>query len=101
MKKRIFLVVLLIFAAIILSGCAAKNPMTNVPLEDSGRVCGFLAGLWDGLIAIPAFIINLFAGKQGSFYNVFNNGGWYNFGFLLGIGAFSGSSTKVISSRRR
>jgi hypothetical protein len=48
------------------------------------------------MTALFAFIGNIFGGHWG-IYQVFNNGGWYNFGYLIGIGAFAGvcGSVKV------
>jgi len=50
------------------------------------------------MTAIFAFIGNIFGGHFG-IYQVHNNGGWYDFGFLLGVGAFAGGASS--SSRRR
>ena len=99
MKKVLIICLILVTLTLTLSGCAAENPMTNKSPEDNGRVRGFFAGLWDGIIAVPAFVINLIAGKHGSFYNVYNNGSWYNFGFLIGIGAFVGGCSSAASSK--
>jgi hypothetical protein len=49
---------------------------------------GFWPGLWHGYIAPITFIVSLFDAGVG-IYETENNGGWYNFGFLLGIGAFA------------
>jgi hypothetical protein len=92
---------MIVFTVLLLSSCGTENPLQNVPLEETGKVYGFWNGLWDGITAIFAFIGNLFGGHW-SIYQVHNNGGWYNFGFLLGIGVFAGggSSTTIIKSRR-
>ena len=50
---------------------------------------GFLAGFWHGIIAPVTFIVSLFVGGV-SIYETHNNGRWYEFGFMLGIGAYSG-----------
>ncbi len=52
---------------------------------------GFWAGLWHGLICVFTFIISLFSDSV-RMYEVNNTGGWYNFGFLLGVAIFFGSS---------
>ena len=59
---------------------------------------GFLWGLVHGFIAPLAFIFSLFT-DDVTIYAVNNNGGWYNFGFLLGIGGFSGGIFK--SSKKK
>ena len=48
---------------------------------------GFFTGIWHGLIAPITFIISIFSDNI-NFYEVHNNGGWYNFGFVLGAGLF-------------
>jgi len=59
---------------------------------------GFWSGLWHGLISPITFIISLFT-KSVGIYELNNTGGWYNFGFILGIaisfGGSSGSSCKL------
>jgi hypothetical protein len=49
---------------------------------------GFWIGLWHGIIAPIVFIVGLFTPKI-SVYETHNNGRWYDFGFLLGVGAFT------------
>ena len=48
---------------------------------------GFWQGLWHGFIFPLAWIVSLFADKV-AVYAVPNNGGWYDFGFFLGIVVF-------------
>ena len=48
---------------------------------------GFWAGLWHGLIFPLAWLISLFA-PNIAIYAVPNNGGWYDFGYFLGIVVF-------------
>ena len=48
---------------------------------------GFLFGLVQGFIAPVAFVISLF-NHDVAVYAVPNNGAFYNFGFVLGIGGF-------------
>ena len=71
-----------------LSGCADSNPMVNIPGVDGG-VAGFWWGLCNGITAPFAFIGSLFFDNI-HFYEVHNNGGWYNFGFVLGTGILFG-----------
>lgn len=72
---------------IFLSACApGPNALEKTPDRD-GRTAGFLKGLWHGLISPVTFIISIFS-KNVRFYEVHNNGGWYNFGFVLGAGLF-------------
>jgi hypothetical protein len=48
---------------------------------------GFLLGLWHGFIFPLAWIVSLFV-KDVAVYAVPNDGGWYDFGYFLGIAVF-------------
>lgn len=48
---------------------------------------GFWQGLWHGLIFPLAWVVSLFT-DQVAVYAVPNNGGWYDFGYFLGIVVF-------------
>ncbi len=88
---RLGLCLLVAMMVLWLVGCAAgPNSLAKTP-DDSGRIAGFWLGLWHGLISPITFIISLFSSKVG-FYEVHNNGGWYNLGFLLGACVVLGSS---------
>lgn len=70
--------------ALLLAGCAAgANPEAGQGAADAG----FWLGLWQGFISPIAFLVSLFNDSVG-IYEVNNSGGWYNFGFLLGVSAF-------------
>jgi hypothetical protein len=64
---------------------------------------GFWYGLWHGLIFPLAWIASLFTDKV-AIYSVPNDGGWYNFGFFLGIVVFgvgaSRGGHRVVVQRR-
>ncbi|MFA6105791.1 MAG: hypothetical protein WC725_04355 [Patescibacteria group bacterium] len=91
--------VLLVITLFQMSGCAAgPNPATHTASSD-GNIAGFWLGLWHGLICGITFIISLFYDTV-SFYEVHNNGGWYNFGFVLGAGILFRGWSRT-SSRRR
>ncbi len=80
-----FILVLVIF--FLFASCApGPNVVEKVPNEE-GKVAGFLMGIWHGLISPITFIISIFT-KSVRFYEVHNNGTWYNFGFVLGAGLF-------------
>ena len=72
-------------AVLALSACAGPNPLV-VTVRQHG-VAGFWTGLWHGMICPIAFVISLF-NPSVSMYEVHNNGNWYNFGFLIGAGAW-------------
>lgn len=45
----------------------------------------FWWGMVHGAFIVPTFIVSLFQ-QHITIYQVANDGGWYNFGYLLGIG---------------
>jgi hypothetical protein len=82
--RRILLVSLTVLILMAIAGCAAgPNKLTNSQ-DEQGQVAGFWQGLWHGIIAPVTFVISLFSDTI-AVYEVHNNGGWYNFGFLLGM----------------
>lgn len=89
--------VMLIALMLLLAACAAgANPEVGTAPEGEA-VAGFWLGLWHGVIAPVTFIISLFTDNV-NFYEVHNNGNWYDFGFVLGAGILFGGR---IWGRRR
>jgi hypothetical protein len=86
MKRSIILAALLV-AALILAGCAPGPNSAERTANAAGKTAGFLMGLWHGFISPVTFVISVFS-KNVRFYEVHNNGTWYNFGFVLGAGLF-------------
>jgi hypothetical protein len=74
---------LVLAAALALAACAA----TQQPDAVAPQAPGFLLGLWHGFIFPVAWIVSLFTDKV-AIYAVPNNGGWYDFGYFLGIMVF-------------
>lgn len=84
-------VLLLALVAVTLTACTAgPNPEVGAVAGD-GSVAGFWLGLWHGAIAPVTFVVSLFSDGVGM-YEVRNNGGWYDFGFFLGLGVLFGGS---------
>lgn len=97
-RVKIAVIVLLVF--VVLAGCApGPNNLAHEPDED-GEIAGFLMGLWHGFASPVMFVISLF-NKAVEIYEVHNNGGWYNFGFLLGASAILGGSGGGAANTRR
>ena len=79
----------LLLPLILLSACAA----TQAPDAVAPQAPGFLLGLWHGFIFPIAWIVSLFFDKV-AVYAVPNNGGWYDFGYFLGIVVFGVGARK-------
>lgn len=91
MKKQIVSFILLSVAMLFFSGCAESVSIKECVSSDP---YGFWGGLWHGIIAPFSFIGSLFSDNI-SMYAVNNNGGWYDFGFVLGAGILFGGSRKL------
>ncbi len=91
------LIAVLVLVGLSLSACApGPNPLENTPAE-GGTVAGFWLGLWHGIISPVTFIISIFR-PDVRFYEVHNDGLWYNLGFVIGAGILFGG---LFSSSRR
>jgi len=79
---------LLLGALLLLTGCADQ-----VTFEQAGSMdtVGFFHGLWHGWIVVIAWVFSLFSDST-AIYAIYNNGGWYDFGYVLGVGGFSFSA---------
>lgn len=85
--KTISILGLIFILIFVFSSCApGPNDLEKTPNKE-GKIAGFWKGIWHGLIAPITFIISVFT-KKVRFYEVYNNGFWYNFGFVLGAGLF-------------
>jgi hypothetical protein len=78
-----------VIAVLSLSACAATQRSGAV----TSTAPGFWLGLWHGFIFPVAWIVSLFTSKV-AIYAVPNNGGWYNFGYFLGIVVFGVGARK-------
>jgi len=77
----------------LMAGCADVVDISKcVPDEPNG----FLGGWWHGIICGFSFIGSLFS-DDIAIYSVNNNGGWYDFGFVLGAGIFFGGGVSANS----
>ena len=88
--------ILLILILFTLTGCA-----DHVSFDAAKNITpvGFWYGLWHGIILPFAWVISLFSDNV-AVYAIYNNGGWYNFGFLLGVGGLGGGTSVKVKSRR-
>lgn len=84
---------------LVLASCAAGHSQFT-----ANDPAGFWYGLWHGIIAVIALVIHIF--NDGVMvYEVNNTGGWYDFGFLLGViciwGGGSSANCKSYSRKQR
>lgn len=76
-------------ALTLLSACARQADSGVAP-----DAPGFLLGIWHGFIFPVAWIFSLFD-REIAIYAVPNNGGWYDFGYFLGIVVFGVGARKT------
>jgi hypothetical protein len=69
---------------LLLAACAKQTLPGAV---DPASQAGFLLGLWHGFIFPVAWFLSLVM-PDVAVYAVPNNGGWYDFGYFLGICVF-------------
>jgi hypothetical protein len=84
-------------ALTLLAACATQTGEAVQP-----EAPGFLLGLWHGFIFPVAWVISLFM-PDASVYAVPNNGGWYDFGYFIGI-VFLGvgaRKSRVVTRRKK
>jgi len=86
MRNRIAVVVLVLLS---MAACVAGPN----PLVADAAAAGFLKGLSHGFIFLVTFVISLFSDNV-SVYEVHNTGGWYDFGFFLGLTASLGGGSQ-------
>jgi hypothetical protein len=106
MVRRRVMWALLLTGVLALAACAAGP--NDVASTGATHLAGFWPGLWHGIISPVTFVISLFNHDVGM-YEVHNVGGWYDFGFLLGVmlvfsggaGSRRGISTRTGSDSRR
>jgi hypothetical protein len=94
MKNYKFLIVLIF--VLLLTGCADNVDYFKAAAMEP---VGFWYGLWHGMTATFALIGHLF-NDDIAVYAIYNNGGWYDFGFLIGVGAFSQGTLVNRNSRK-
>ena len=73
--KRAFV----LLSSLALAACARQAETAVAP-----DAPGFLTGVWHGFIFPVAWVVSLFDG-DAAIYAVPNNGGWYDFGYFVGI----------------
>jgi len=88
LRNLLYTMLCLVFLS--LTSCADVSPHVQDCITSSPY--GFWGGLWHGIIAPFSFFGSLFT-DDIALYAYNNNGGWYNFGFVLGAGILFSSSS--------
>ena len=86
-KTTILGLALVLTAALLAWSCAPGPNAAEKTANAEGQIAGFWIGIWHGLISPITFVVSLFS-RTVRLYEVHNNGGWYNFGFVIGAGLF-------------
>lgn len=76
---------LILLLAATLTGCADTMTFQQAAVAEP---VGFWYGLWHG-VTFPIAWIGSLIDDSIAIYAINNNGGWYDFGFFLGVGGFS------------
>jgi len=87
---------LTIIVLFLFTSCA---DVTSIELCLTRNPYGFWSGLWHGWIILFSWIGSLFS-DDIAIYAINNTGGWYNFGFILGIGILGGGGSGAVKKYR-
>jgi hypothetical protein len=90
-KNLAFFLVFVIFTLLLFSSCA---DVLQIDACKTGHIYGFFGGLWHGIIAPVSFVGSLFI-DDVAVWAINNNGGWYSFGFLIGVGSLGFGGSKA------
>ena len=82
--KKLTLLGLALLAMTLITGCADSVDVQSC-IPQGTYINGFWHGVWHGMISQISFFCSLF-NTNIAVYAVNNNGGWYNFGFVGGLG---------------
>ena len=96
----LILIFVVLAISLIFNIMPGSNDAANIMSHD-GRISGFWMGLIHGIIAPVSFIISLF-NHNVNLYEIHNNGGWYNLGFVLGDGIlFRKTKTRTVYKKKK
>ncbi len=95
--KKLATVAMVSLIFLLCSGCADSVTFNSAATIEP---VGFWYGLWHGMILPFAWFVSLFSDST-AIYAIYNSGGWYDFGFAMGVGALSSSSGTATVRRRR
>jgi hypothetical protein len=81
--SKILQVLILVIIVLTLTSCAQQPDCVQCL---SHPTYGFFGGIWHGLVAPFGLVGQMLNPENIAMYAKNNTGGWYDFGFLLGIG---------------
>lgn len=90
-KKFLISTFVILMTIVLFSGCA---DVQSIEACRTGHTYGFWGGLWHGIIAPVSFVGSLFV-DDIAVWAVNNNGAWYTFGFLIGVGGLGFGGSKA------
>jgi hypothetical protein len=88
--KKMLIFILLMIMLISLTGCAPGDGSAT-----PSSPAGFWSGIWHGIFALIFFGWSWFNGEIG-IYEPFNNGFWYNLGYLISLGVITYSTSNSV-----
>jgi hypothetical protein len=97
---RVLLLLALLLVVLALVSCAAGPNALQKTAGGNDTVAGFWRGVWHGFICFFTLIASAFSNSV-TIYEVHNNGGWYNLGFVFGVMMFFGGSGAGSKGRKR
>lgn len=92
LNKKLTYVLYILLATFLLMSCAKVSPHTENCITSDPY--GFWSGLWHGIIIFFSWVGSLFS-DDIVIYSYNNNGGWYDFGFIIGLGSLGGSAHRA------
>lgn len=96
MKTKLMYSVLILATVFLMSSCTAEVTPINECIQR--EPFGFWYGVWHGMIMPITLIISFFSDTV-TIYEISNNGGWYNTGFVIGTSLLSGGGATASSKR--
>jgi len=93
-ENRVMFIVM-ILGLFIVAGCTPGDQQYSAETP-----ANFWHGVWHGVIAWVMLIASLFSDEY-KIYAQFNNGTWYNLGYLIGISIFAGGNKGARYMRKR
>lgn len=99
MKRTLVVILLSIVVLFLMSGCADGLDPKIVDSAVGIHKYGFFSGLWHGFIVWFSLIGSIFS-HDIAIYGINNTGFWYDFGFLLGAGSFSGGAASTANKKK-